>query len=66
MRDTDVRPDPAPAWATTIGFLVALALSLGLPALSYWPLLLLLLTDPVVRWARRIGWAPVGVRPSGR
>ena len=66
VRDTDVRPDPAPAWATTIGFLVALALSLGLPALSYWPLLLLLLTDPVVRWARRIGWAPVGVRPSGR
>ncbi|QWZ08749.1 DUF1211 domain-containing protein [Nocardioides panacis] len=58
VRDTDVRPDPAPAWATTIGFLVALALSLAVPALDYLPLLLLLLTEPTVRAARRIGWAP--------
>jgi uncharacterized membrane protein len=58
LRDTDERPDPAPAWATTLGFLVALALSLAVPSLSYLPLLLLLLTDPAVRAARRIGWAP--------
>jgi hypothetical protein len=50
---------------TTVGFLVALTLSLVLPVLSYWPLLLLVLTDPAVRWARRIGWAPDGVRPTG-
>ena len=54
LRDTDHRPDPVPSVATVLGFVLALTMSLALPALSYYPLLLLLLTGPVVgRWRRR-------------
>ena len=37
-----------------LGFLVALAVMLAFPDLGYWPLLLLLLVDPVARVARRV------------
>src|SRR5690349_21877326 len=55
LRDTDEKPDGAYAVVTTILFLLALALSLAFPALSYWPLLLLVLTDVIVErlWHRR-------------
>ena len=53
LRDTDARPDPAPAAASVVAFGVALAISLLFPVTSYYPLLLLLLTDPLVhRWRR--------------
>jgi uncharacterized membrane protein len=42
LRDTDVAPDPAPSVAASVAFLLALALMLLFPVLSYWPLLLLL------------------------
>jgi uncharacterized membrane protein len=53
IRDTDDRPDPVPAVATVIGFVLALAISLAFPATSYYPLLLLLLTDPITNALRR-------------
>ena len=53
LRDTDDAPDAVQAAATTVTFLLALALSLAFPVLSYWPLLLLVLTDPVVGRIRR-------------
>ena len=53
IRDTDDRPDPAPAVATVIGFVLALAISLTFPATGYYPLLLLLLTDPITNALRR-------------
>ena len=59
LRDTDAAPDAARATATTVTFLVALIVSVAVPATRYWPLLLLLVTDPVLdrllRWrdARR-------------
>jgi TMEM175 potassium channel family protein len=55
LRDTDARPEPAYATVTTITFLLALVISLAFPASGYWPLLLLLLTDPIVNrlWRTR-------------
>jgi uncharacterized membrane protein len=53
IRDTDDRPDPVPALATVVGFVLALAISLAFPATSYYPLLLLLLPDPVIHALRR-------------
>ncbi len=53
IRDTDERPDPAPAVATVIGFVLALAITLVFPATSYYPLLLLLFTDPITHALRR-------------
>jgi TMEM175 potassium channel family protein len=58
LRDTDEAPDAVHASATFVTFLLALALSLAFPVLSYWPLLLLVLTDPVVEGVRRArAWA---------
>jgi uncharacterized membrane protein len=54
LRDTDRAPDPVHAWLTTAGFALALALTLVLPDLSYWPLLLLLLAAPGARLWRRV------------
>jgi uncharacterized membrane protein len=54
LRDTDAGPDPVMAFGTTLTFLIALVISVAVPAVSYWPLLLLLLTDPIVRRLRRI------------
>jgi uncharacterized membrane protein len=53
IRDTDDQPDPAPAVATVVGFCVALAISLTFPATGYYPLLVLLLTDPVTHALQR-------------
>lgn len=47
------RPDTAIASAVTVTFLLALVIGVVFPATSYWPLLLLVLTDPVVRRLRR-------------
>ena len=52
IRDSDDAPDPTSA-LTFVLFLVALALSLAVPSLGYYPLLLLLLTGVLVRaWHR--------------
>jgi hypothetical protein len=53
LRDTDRKPDLLQAAGTTVTFVVALAITVAFPATSYWPLLLLVLTDPVVRQIRR-------------
>jgi len=53
IRDTDDRPNAALSLATVLGFLVALAITLALPETSYFPLLVLLLTDPVTRLLQR-------------
>lgn len=54
LRDTDDAPGAAQASATAGTFLLALVVSLAFPATGYWPLLLLLLTDPLVaRLSRR-------------
>ena len=55
LRDTDDKPQLAPAVGVTAGFLVALAVMLAFPDTGYYPLLLLLLVDPVVRVVRRVG-----------
>jgi uncharacterized membrane protein len=54
IRDSDEKPDPAGAVGATVAFLVALAVSLAIPATGYYPLLLLLLPDRLVDlWRRR-------------
>ena len=57
LRDTDAGPDTVITTAVTVTFLLALVISITIPATNYWPLLLLLLTDPVVRRLRRSGAA---------
>ena len=47
-------PDPALTWASAGLMLIALAITLAVPATSYLPLLLLMLADNVVRWWRRL------------
>ena len=46
------------AVATCCGFLVALALSLLFPALTYWPVLVLLIVGPVTEAVERPGRPP--------
>ena len=53
LRDDDARPDSLSAAATTVAFLLALVISVAFPVLSYWPLLLLVLADPIVDRLRR-------------
>lgn len=53
LRDGDDGPDPAMAFAVAIAFVVALAVMLLVPATSYWPLLLLLVSDRAVDVYRR-------------
>jgi uncharacterized membrane protein len=53
LRDTEDGPDTAIASAVTVTFLLALVIGVVFPATSYWPLLLLVLTDPVVHRLRR-------------
>lgn len=48
LRDTETGPDVLRAAATTATFLLALVISVVLPFTNYWPLLLLVLVDPVV------------------
>lgn len=45
LRDTDDAPDPVHAFGTCAAFVVALAVMLAIPATSYWPLLLLSVSD---------------------
>jgi uncharacterized membrane protein len=47
-------PGPEGAAATVVLLLAALVITLALPATSYFPMLLLLLTDPLVRAWRRV------------
>ena len=53
LRDTETGPDVLHAAATTAAFLLALVISVVLPSASYWPLLLLVLVDPVVARLQR-------------
>lgn len=53
LRDTEAGPDVVHAGATTIAFLLALVISVVFPATTYWPLLLLVLVDPVLGRMRR-------------
>ncbi len=54
--DSDESPDPVRAFAMCAAFVVALAVMLVFPGLSYWPLLLLLLPDRLVKlWRGRSG-----------
>ncbi len=56
IRDSDDTADPVGSWVTAAVMAVALALSLAVPATSYWPLLLLLLSDQLVHgWHRLRG-----------
>ena len=56
LRDRDEGPDTTITIAVTATFVLALVISLVFPATSYWPPLLLVLTDPVVsRLQRRAG-----------
>lgn len=55
LRDRDEGPDTTITIAVTVTFLLALVISVVFPATSYWPLFLLMLTDPVVRRLQR--WA---------
>jgi uncharacterized membrane protein len=54
IRDAEVGPDPAIAVATAVTFLVALVVSLLVPSTSYYPLLLLLVSDRVVALLRTV------------
>ncbi len=54
VRDTDEAPDLWASGGVAVGFLVALAIMLAFPDTSYWPLLLLMLVDPVRRLLRRV------------
>jgi uncharacterized membrane protein len=53
LRDRDEKPGTLHATARTVAFLVALAVSTAFPVTSYWPLLLLAVTDPVADGLRR-------------
>jgi uncharacterized membrane protein len=48
LRDTDEGPEPLVAAGSSLAFLAALAVSVMVPATGYWPLLLLVLTNPLV------------------
>ncbi len=52
LRDSPDAPDVAVTFATAATFVVALAVMLAVPASSYWPLLLLVLSDNLVSWGR--------------
>ena len=53
LRDTDERPDAVHAAGATVVFLLALAVSVVFPVVSFYPLLLLFLVDPIVNRRRR-------------
>jgi uncharacterized membrane protein len=54
IRDSEDAPDPTVAWVTCGLFALALVLSLVVPSIGYYSLLLLLLTDGLVRASRRM------------
>ena len=49
LHASDARPDPRPAIMNTMMFLLAMAISLAIPATTYWPLLLLAVADRLAR-----------------
>ena len=53
LRDVDRAPSGLISAGSAVAFLLALAISVAFPALGYWPLLLLLLVDPIVVRLRR-------------
>ena len=53
LRDTDEAPHVMTSASVTVAFVLALAIMLVFPDLSYWPLLLLVLIGPVERLIRR-------------
>jgi uncharacterized membrane protein len=53
LRDVEAKPDVRQSAGTAIGFLLALVITVTIPATSYWPLLILILVDPIVRWLPR-------------
>ena len=53
LRDADSAPDARRTAGTVLAFLLALAISLAIPATGYWPLLILLLVDPVMNSVQR-------------
>jgi uncharacterized membrane protein len=53
IRDSDERPDLAGASGAAVTFVVALVISLVLPATGYYPLLLLLVSGPAIAWWRQ-------------
>jgi TMEM175 potassium channel family protein len=66
IRDSDDVPDPAVSWVTAGLFTVALAVTLVAPATGYYPLLLLLLTDGLVKLSRRVRHGPAVSGRVGR
>ena len=66
IRDSDDAPDPVVAWVTAGLFAVALAVSVIAPVTSYYPLLLLLLTDVLVSRSRRLRRGRAGSGRVGR
>jgi uncharacterized membrane protein len=68
IRDSDARPDPAPAVGALVCYAVALTITLLVPRTSYYPLLLLFLAGPGVRlWrrtTRRVRSTVPGKRPG--
>ncbi len=66
IRDRDPGPDPWLAAGTVVAFALALVITLAVPATGYWPLLLLVLADPVVhRLQRSRGSGPATTRVGG-
>jgi uncharacterized membrane protein len=54
LRDSEESPDALAAFATTATFVAALAVMLLVPGASYWPLLLLLVSDQFVGLGHRL------------
>jgi uncharacterized membrane protein len=54
LRDSDDSPDPVQAFGVALTFLLALAVMLLVPATSYWPLLLLLISDRLADAVRAV------------
>ena len=54
LRDSPEIPDPAAAFGTAVTMVVALAVMLAVPATSYWPLLLLGVSNRVTSVGERI------------
>lgn len=64
LRDVDTAPDALNAGGAAVAFLLALVISIAFPATGYWPLLLLLLADPVIGRVRRGRAVRSGASPS--
>ncbi len=54
VRDTDAKPELAPAISSTLSFALALAVMLAVPQTSYYPLLLLMVSGRLISLRRRL------------